>query len=166
MAAVFLFLGATSTGCASHAVQPVTLKTKDVRLPAGWARFSYGSLSVGAPATWTVRSTPWRNCSLPPQHTVTEDTDTTVRISSCGAGSTSTTVQAVAIECLRGKANGLYYGPGPTVTVNGETLHKRESMVYLQGDGWEGTVSLSDYFGPPSLGAAILTTVEPTGRPC
>lgn len=166
LAAAILFIAATLTACACH--EPLSLKTKDARLPAGWARFSYGSLSVGAPATWRVSSTPWPSCSLPPPHVVGEYTTDTVTTSACGSGPAGEgpTVEAVSIVCWRGKAKRIFSGPGPTVTVNGKTLHQDQTRVYLQGNGWEGAVELADPFGSPRLGAAILSTVEPTGKSC
>lgn len=99
-------------------------KTSDSHLPAGWARFSYGSLSVGAPSGWKVRSAPL-SCGSPP-NTVNEYTLNTLRSTSCPS-----------------------FGPGsPTV----------EAVV---------VVFLPINFSPlPTLGAEILATVEPTGKPC
>lgn len=169
LAAAVLVVG-TLAGCSSHsgggvAPSPVSLKATDPHLPAGWARFSYGSLSVGAPAGWKVNSTPLF-CGSPPK-TVSEYKLTSVTATSCPSfGPASPTAEAVAIECLLGKANGLYSGLTPTTTVDGEVLHREGTFVYLQGSGWEGVVLLPMNFGPPALGSTILATVEPTGKPC
>lgn len=141
-------------------------KTSDSRLPAGWARFSYGSLSVGAPSGWKVRSAPL-SCGSPP-NTVNEYTLNTLRSTSCPSfGPGSPTVEAVVIECLRGKAGRLYSGTSSTTVVEGRVLYRQDTYVYQLGRGSEGVVFLPMNFGPlPTLGAEILATVEPTGKPC
>jgi hypothetical protein len=136
-------------------------------LPAGWARFSYGSLSVAAPKTWKVSRVPLANCAAPSPNSVSEYTVTRVTASSCPAESGDVpTVAAIAIECLRGAANGLYSGSATTTVVRGATLSRIDTRVWLQSGSWEGVVFLAENFGPASLGRAILATVEPTGRPC
>jgi hypothetical protein len=143
------------------------LNSTQTQLPAGWARFSYGSLSAGAPKTWKVSPTPLPNCAAPAPNSVSEYTLTRVTASSCPAeiGDVAT-VAAIAIECLRGAANGLYSGAATTTVVRGATLSRSGTLVSFQGASWEGVVTLADNFAPASLGRAILATVEPTGRPC
>lgn len=160
-------LGACSSPSGVSTHKPVAEQTTDPRLPAGWARFSYGALSVGAPANWKVSSAPLF-CGSPPS-TVTETTSDSLRATSCPSfGPDSPRVQAVAIECLRGGANGLFRDSGPGTSMAGGVLHTYGggTAVYLQGSRWEGVVLLPMNFGPASLGNQILGTVEPTGRPC
>jgi hypothetical protein len=143
------------------------LKSTQEPLPTGWTRFSYGSLSVRAPKTWKVSPAPLPNCAAPPPNSVSEYTLTRVTASNCPAEIGDVpTVAAIAIECLRGAANGLYSGSATSTVVRGTTLARSGTLVWLQGASWEGVVTLADNFAPASLGRAILATVEPTGRPC
>lgn len=172
ISAVVVCLAVGLTGCTSHSggksagPEPSSAKTSDSHLPAGWARFSYGSLSVGAPAGWKVSSAPLF-CGSPP-NTVNEYTLSTLRATSCPAyGPGSPTVEAVAIECLRGQAADLYSSTSSTTVVKGKVLYRQDTYVYQLGNGWEGVVLLPVNFGPlPTLGAEILATVQPTGKPC
>lgn len=172
ISAVVVCLAVGLTSCASHSggktagPEPPSAKTSDTHLPDGWARFSYGSLSVGAPAGWKVSSAPLF-CGSPP-NTVNEYTLSTLRPTSCPSyGPDSPTVEAVAIECLRGQAGRLYSGTSSTTVVEGKVLYRQDTYVYQLGSGWEGVVLLPMNFGPLStLGTEILATVKPTGRPC
>ena len=159
--------GCTSrSGAGNAAPQPASLKTSDPRLPTGWARFAYGALSVGAPSGWAISSAPLF-CGSPP-NVVNEYTLSAVRAASCPAyGPESPTVEAVAIECLRGQASRLYSSTSSTTIIDRRVLYREDSYVYLHGNGWEGVVLLPINFSPGStLGAEILSTVEPSGKPC
>jgi hypothetical protein len=160
--AVAAFLSACSS---SSAPSPVAATAPDRTLPSGWIRYSYGSLSVGAPASWKVSGTPLF-CGSPP-HTVTESTLYSLTATSCPAMTPqSPRVSAVAIMCLRGKANRADSGPASPVVVNGHMLQRTDDLVSLQGSGSKGEVVLPENFGPSSLAPMILATVAPTGRAC
>lgn len=161
----FAVAAVLSACSSSHAPSPVAVTAPDRTLPSGWIRYSYGSLSVGAPASWKVSGTPLF-CGSPP-NTVTESTLYSLTATSCPAMTPQTpTVSAVAIICLRGKANRADSGPASTIVVDGRALQRTADLVYLQGTGSEGEVVLPVNFGPPSLGPTILATVAPTGRAC
>jgi hypothetical protein len=149
--------GRTPMPTTSVAVQSST------RLPHGWKRFSYGSLRVGAPATWKVSTARPPNCGSAPSKTVSEYTVTTVEFSSCPGVRVDTSDPAVSIQCLRGAADGLFSGSATTTVVDGATLHHSGRFVWLQGRGWEGVVILPNN---ASLSRAMLPTVEPSGSPC
>ncbi len=166
-AAVLLVGCSTGSGKQSTnrgAFSPTTSAVVDLstRLPHGWKRFSYGSLSVGAPATWKVSTARPPNCGPRPSNTVTEYTATTVEVSSCPDTSGNDSVPAVSIECLRGAANGLFSGSATTIAGRA-TLHHSGVVVWLRGRGWEGVVTLPDN---ATLGRVMLATVKPTGKPC
>lgn len=172
ISAVVVCVAVGLTGCASHSggrnagSEPSSARTSDPHLPPGWARFSYGSLSVGAPGGWKVSSSPLI-CGSPP-HTVSEYTVSALRSTACPSyGPGGQSVEAVAIECLRAQAGRLYSGTSSTTVVEGKVLYRQDTYVYEPGDGWEGVVLLPVNFGPLStLGAEILATVRPTGNPC
>jgi hypothetical protein len=157
-------------GCAAHTVPsgaPHPNLRGDSALPPGWVRHSYGLLSVGAPSAWKLSTIQPPNCGSPPNHTVTEITDATVTASACPSiSSAEPAVSAVVIECLVGKANGLYSGFSASTVVGGQTMYRNGTVVYLQGGAAQGVVYLPDSFGPAPLADEILGTVAPSGKPC
>lgn len=153
-------------GCSAHSrtSAPHSGVANDASLPRGWMRYSYGSLSVGAPATWKIDTLRPSICASPPDQTVSEFTDSSTSSVSCPAGLGGRPIQAVELSCLVGQANQSYSGAA-TTTVNGQSLGRSGNVVYLQGDGSEGIVSLPEPFDP-ALDDEILGTVAPTGHRC
>lgn len=145
LALLVLALASCSAGphhtAKSHAISPVSRMSTDPKLPAGWTRFSYGSLSVGAPRMWTIRRAPLHNCFAPPPHTVSEYTTTTLTESSCPSEHAGPPwpPTAVAIACFGAKANGVFGGSATTMIVHGTTLSRSGDVVWLQGRSSEGS---------------------------
>jgi hypothetical protein len=140
--------------------------TTDSRLPAGWVRYSYGALSVGAPRGWTVYNfIPL--CPSGPGTGVDEFTETTRMGASCGRPYNGIST-VIALGCLEGIAVGQFErgSPSDSTRVDGRLLYRSSIQVSLRGSGWEATCFLLYGFSPPGLGREILGTVEPTGRSC
>jgi hypothetical protein len=70
----------------------------------------------------------------------------------------------VELTCEVEQANSGFAG-APTTIVDGQTLGREGSIVYLQGHASEGVVSV-DESSDVSLDNDILDTVDPTGQPC
>jgi hypothetical protein len=154
--------GSTNRGTLSPTIAAAVHSS--THLPHGWKRFSYGSLSVGAPATWKVSRARPPNCGPRPSNTVSEYTVTTVEVSNCpDIPANTSTPPAISIECLRGAANGLFSGSATTTVAGRTTLHHNGLVVWLPGRGWEGAVVLPNN---ATLGRVMLATVEPTVKPC
>ncbi len=155
-------------GCSSSSKEPssgipASSVTHDSRLPAGWARYSYGALSVGAPADWKVIT--W---DAPLANNAVSETMTSTVQASTGNLAPSPPTNAVSISCGRGQASHLFSEPGPGKLVGGKSLHYMWSaqLVYLQGDSWQALVSVPAQTIPTSLATQLLDTVEPTGKAC
>jgi hypothetical protein len=70
----------------------------------------------------------------------------------------------VELECLTGKAGGLYSGDRRTAAVNGHVLVTNgANLVYTKNRGTEGAVFAD---GPTVLVQKIPASVRPTGEPC
>jgi hypothetical protein len=155
-------------GCSSASKEPssggpASRVSHDSRLPAGWVRYSYGALSVGAPSDWKVVS--W--VAPPANNTVSETTTSTVQVSA-GNPPPNPPTNEVSISCGRGQVSHMFSEPGPGTFVDWKSLHYMRSarLVYLQGDSWQGLVSVPAQTIPPSLATRLLDTVEPTGKAC
>lgn len=155
--------------CASHrSARPSHPSTSaSARPTSGWVRQSFGSLSVSVPAAWKVIAAVPPSCWAPPNDTVTEATLSTITASSCPSmGRGNPRARAVVIECLVGKAGGLYAGASATWAVDGHVLRRVGDVVYLRERGAEGVVYLAAGFRPAALGERILASVAPSGRKC
>lgn len=167
-AVVGLLIAVSVVGCSSSSNEPssgfpASSVSRDLRLPAGWARYSYGALSVGAPAHWKVIT--W---DAPPANNTVSETTTSVVHASTGNLPRYPPTNEVSISCGRGQASHLFSEPGPGRLVGWRSLHYMWSagLVYLQGDSWQALVFVSAQTVPKSLTAQLLDTVEPTGKAC
>jgi hypothetical protein len=164
-AVVAVLAVASLTDCTGHGRGSHTAASAPAE-PAGWTRFSYGSVSVSVPGPWTIVTSPPPSCSPPSDETVTEVRLSSVTESACPANIGRGTVRAVVIECLVGRAHALFSG-GPVIrVVNGQALRQGGDGIYLQQAEAEGVVSLATGFASESLGNQILASVTPTGKSC
>jgi hypothetical protein len=153
----------TSSGHTVH--PPSSASHARAPLPAGWARFSYGPLTVAAPRGWKVQHDVPPSCVGPPPNTVSEYTLSEDVLSSCPSRDSSPPLVGIDIVCLVDAANGTFTG-APWKVARGATLRRSGlGIVLLQSSRWESMVVL-DGDTPASLGRAILGTVEPTGKEC
>ena len=161
-ALVALVCSAILAGCSS---QPMASIKSDKTLPAGWVRYSYGALSVGAPRGWRIYS--YVPLCPPPHGTndvVIEFTETTPEAASCAYSPGPSRV--IALGCLIGPAMGEFGSPSQTTRVQGRLLHRSDTEITYPGSGWKAVFLLLPGFSPTGLGEEIMSTVKPTGRSC
>lgn len=133
-------------------------------VPAGWMRYSYGALSVAAPATWKLNRTEPANCFPPGPQTITEWTASKPEMSACGSGPINIPPPpSVTISCFVGKLKHLYYGGPAVATVSGVKLYGGNNLLYVQDTDSETMVSAT---GTDAMTRQILATVQPSNGHC
>lgn len=137
----------------------------DKALPAGWVRYSYGALSVGAPRGWNIYNyVPLCPPAGGTTDVVIEFTERTPEAASCAYSPGPSRV--IALGCLLGPARRAFGSPPQTIRVQRKTFHRSSTEVTLEGSDWEAVFLLLPGFLPSGLGQQILNTVKPTGRSC